>query len=384
MKIALIAFGDFDLNRARVMFSQGGIPLSAAQILSPDDDIGFKRGYETFRDTADALVISDGAEFDLKETVAEFSGYTLIENENARKTLEERGVKWFSGALMPEEATLIPNEHGDYQGFALDERDFTLITLPAAADGFFPSFEKYAGPYLAAKLGVQKSAIFKCFGDADEIRAALKELKENLDFDFSLSNDNGDITVSVFFSETDDGEVRARSREIAFAIKDSYYADGNVSLAETLFTLLKLGGKKISVAESFTGGEIARAIISNAGASACFYEGIVAYSEDSKAKRLGVPQDDLQEYGAVSAKVAYRMAAGLFSSGKPDVVLATTGLAGPDGDGTDKPVGLCFVAAGTKEGIHVYKFVFSGGRREITQKGVNAALFTAIKILKNV
>ncbi|MBP5466743.1 MAG: nicotinamide-nucleotide amidohydrolase family protein, partial [Clostridia bacterium] len=376
-------FGDFDVKKARACFAGGGIDIYTVQVLSASDDIGFKRGYEVFRDMADVLIIADGADFDLKETVAGFSGSALLENENARAALESRGCTDFSGALMPAEATFIPNEFGEYQGFALDERDFTLITLPAKDREFFHACEKYALPYLAAKIGVKNRLIFKCFGNGREAEAILETVKANHAFNYSVSEDCCDLTVSLSFETATESEIRAAKRDAAFALKDICYADGNATLSETLFTLLKLSGKTISVAESFTGGRVAAEIVKNSGVSAHFCEGIVAYSNESKQNRLSVPERIIKEDGAVSAKTAYRMAAGLYKNANPDIVVATTGVAGPDGDGTDTPVGRCFIAAGGKNGIHTYKFDFTGDREEITEKGVNAALFFAVKTIKN-
>ena len=387
MKTALLAFENFDVERAREIFFKNGISLSTVEILSVSDDIGFKRGYELFRDTADVLIVADGAEFDLKETVAEFSGTTLIENENARNIVERGGRADFSGALMPPEATLIPNEKGAYQGFTLEERDFTLVILPSGQDEFFTACKKYVLPYLAEKTAKGKCLLFKCFGKSAEIEAILNGLKDKFSFDFNIKERAGDLSISVFFDSAaglgKDIEYRAAIREIVFGLKDMLYSDTDATLSETLFTLLKLGGKKISVAESFTGGMVATEIIKNSGASEYFNEGVVAYGNESKIKRLFVSEKDLNEVGAVSAKVAYQMAAGLFKSGNPDVVLATTGLAGPNGDGTGVPVGRCYIAVGTKRGIHTYKFDFTGDREEITEQGVNAALFYAVKTIKN-
>ena len=385
MKTVLLAFGDFDVKKARALFAGGGIDLSTVQVLLGSDDIGFKRGYETFRDIADVLIIADGADFDLKETVAEFAGSTLIENENARAALEKRGCTDFSGALMPAEATYIPNELGLYQGFALDERDFTLIMLPSKENEFFHSCEKYALPYLTAKSGVSERMVFKCFGKKRDAETLLDKVKENHSFSYSVSEDHCDLTVVLLFETADENEKRAAKRDAAFALKDICYADGDVSLSETLFTLLKLSGKTVSVAESFTGGKVASEIVKNAGVSAYFCEGVVAYSNQSKKNRLSVPERIIAEEGAVSAKTAYRMAAGLFGGTEtnPDIVVATTGIAGPDGDGSDTPVGRCYIAAGSKSGIHTYRFDFTGDREDITLKGVNAALYFAVKTIKN-
>ena len=138
------------------------------------------------------------------------------------------------------------------------------------------------------------------------------------------------------------------------------------------------------MAESFTGGRIISSLIQNPGASECVYEGAVTYSSQSKVKRLGVKEEDIRTKGAVSSVVAYRMAAGLLVGGNCDIALATTGIAGPKSDDSNFPVGLCYVAVGMKDGVHTYRYNFTGNREEITETAKNTALFLAIKKLKNI
>ncbi|MBE7078945.1 MAG: CinA family protein [Clostridiales bacterium] len=164
---------------------------------------------------------------------------------------------------------------------------------------------------------------------------------------------------------------------------DTVYALNDVSLEEQVISLLKLRKRKISVAESFTGGGIAKRLTSVSGASAVYFEGLNTYHEDSKRKRLGVNEFTLRSKGAVSDQTAYEMAAGLLQTGDCDVALATTGLAGPNSDRFGLPVGLCFLAVGTKERIRVYRYVFNGNREEITEKAINYALYYAYRLLKD-
>jgi nicotinamide-nucleotide amidase len=91
----------------------------------------------------------------------------------------------------------------------------------------------------------------------------------------------------------------------------------------------------------------------------------------------------LRTVGAVSDQTAYEMALGLLNTGDCDIAIATTGLAGPKSDRSMLPVGLCFIAVGTKEKVYVYRYKFDGTRRDITEKAINYALFTAFKQLKN-
>lgn len=162
------------------------------------------------------------------------------------------------------------------------------------------------------------------------------------------------------------------------------YALEDVSLGEELNALLKERGLVISTGESFTSGRVAAEIVKVPGASEVFYEGIVAYSNDAKVARLNVKREHLKSYGAVSAAVCADMAVGLLRGNNADISISTTGIAGPTSEGTDKPVGLCYIGVAAKDGdAKISKYIFPGTREEITQCGVNAALFQAVLKLKN-
>jgi nicotinamide-nucleotide amidase len=151
-----------------------------------------------------------------------------------------------------------------------------------------------------------------------------------------------------------------------------------------VFDLLKLKNLKIATAESFTAGRIVASLIQNSGASSYVHEGIVCYSNLSKSERTGIDPCTLEKEGAVSSMTAYRMAAGLIKTGNVDVALSTTGVAGPNGDGSTAPVGLCFVGVGMKDGVHTYKLNLCGSREEITETAKNTALFLTFKKLKSI
>lgn len=168
--------------------------------------------------------------------------------------------------------------------------------------------------------------------------------------------------------------------------REQIYGTSDRTLAETLVSALKTRGKILSVAESFTGGNLSAAVVSVPGASEIFYEGIVAYDSRAKQNRLAVSGATLQTYGAVSRETAFEMAHGLLAMGNCDFALSTTGLAGPGGDGSDTLPGTFFVAAGRyKPGmlpeIRVFRYYAEGNRAFVTQTGVNAALYHAIKLV---
>lgn len=193
-----------------------------------------------------------------------------------------------------------------------------------------------------------------------------------------------DVIEILYDSNTPKMLVDDVLRLFVDGLGDTVYAlNTDATLEEQLITLLKLRHRKISVAESFTGGGIAKRITSVAGASEVYFEGLNTYDELSKIKRLGVSEYTLQTAGAVSDQTAYEMALGLLKTGNCDISIATTGLAGPKSDRSMLPVGLCYIAVGLKERVFVYRYKFDGNREEITEKAINYALFLAYKQLKN-
>lgn len=243
-------------------------------------------------------------------------------------------------------------------------------------------------PYLQKKYGVRfDEIVVRSLGASEErVRALMTEAELLSEGKIRIQHTrkyDEDVIGIVYDSTTPKMLVDDILRLFADGLGDTVYALNDISLEEQLVTLLKLRNKKISVAESFTGGGVARRITSVSGASAVYFEGLNTYDERSKIKRLGVSEFGLRMSGAVSDQTAYEMALGLLNTGDCDISVATTGLAGPKSDRTMLPVGLCYIAVGTKEKIYVYRYKFDGSRTDITEKGINYALFMAYKQLKN-
>lgn len=400
MKNAVITFksssakpdGDYCETLADALFS-GGFSVDFIEILPYGDEAAFRRSFERFKDVCDNLVVTDGLNtgFDLKNAVAEMQESALAENENALKFAravcpkgeEDAAARY---AVMPIDSSLIPNVLGVYQGFMMEDRDFTLMVLPESAAEYAQACEKYVVPYLENKYGLKNRRLtLKYFGGAEELSTALEEAEKLSDggFKWETKEEYGDFTVSLLFEHYSENNGAEVIRYLVGKLKENVYAEYNASLAERLFDALKLKKLKLSVAESFTGGRVVSAVIGRPGASEIVKEGVVAYSNESKINRLGVNAEDLSREGAVSSLVAYEMAAGLIAEGA-DISIATTGLAGPESDGSGKPVGLCYIAVGMKDGVHTYKFNLTGTREDITETAKNTALFLAIKKIKRI
>lgn len=125
--------------------------------------------------------------------------------------------------------------------------------------------------------------------------------------------------------------------------------------AEEVVRLLAAQGKTLTTAESCTGGRIAKELTDVSGASEVFFGGLVTYSNRLKQKWLGVRAETLSRFGAVSEQTAREMAVGARLAAETDFAVAVTGIAGPHSDGTDKPVGLIYIALAGAAGVQVQK-----------------------------
>jgi PncC family amidohydrolase len=147
-----------------------------------------------------------------------------------------------------------------------------------------------------------------------------------------------------------------------------------MKLEKAIGDLLRQKGWILSIAESCTGGLICDRITDVSGSSDYFMGGMVTYSNESKAKHLGIPLDYIKKYGAVSPQVARRMARGVRKAFGTTFGLSTTGVAGPTGGTRRSPVGRVFVGLAAGRKVWVKKLDLKGTRREIKEKATEKAL----------
>lgn len=151
--------------------------------------------------------------------------------------------------------------------------------------------------------------------------------------------------------------------------------DELIALAERTAAAIKRQRIRLVTAESCTGGGIAALLTEIPGSSAWFDRGFVSYSNASKQDLLGVSEQTLEQFGAVSEEVVREMAQGAITGSDAHLSVAVSGIAGPDGGTADKPIGLVWIAWGQKRGyVEAQQFHFDGDRHAVRVAAVEAAL----------
>ncbi len=178
------------------------------------------------------------------------------------------------------------------------------------------------------------------------------------------------------------GEINSKIDDAIAKIKVvlfDYFIDSENDILTTVVNLLKEKKIKISVAESCTGGMLGQQLTTLSGSSNFFEGGIISYSNEIKNKFLNVSEQTLSEFGAVSEETAFQMALNCRIKFNTDYAISITGIAGPNSDYSDKPVGTVYIGIASKNDVKVEKFIF-GKEREMNRE---LSCTYALKMLYN-
>lgn len=308
------------------------------------------------------LVITTGGlgptEDDLtKETIARVAGKPLVEDLESRQRLEAYfkgrvcGANQYKQAMLPQGCHVLPNDNGTAPGCVCRTAEGKLIAmLPGPPSELKPMLEKHLIPYLRGDdTTVIHSRNIRVFGKgegqvAEEIAAYVQGSNPTA----ATYAGNGEMYVRVTAKADTQAEAEALCRPvidgICAIVGDCVYTTEYNSLEETVLHLLLEQGKTAATAESCTGGLVAKRITDLPGSSSVFEMGAVTYSNRIKKQLLGVPEQLLAQYGAVSEQVAKAMAEGVVRVSGSDLGIGITGIAGPGGGSAEKPVGLVYVS----------------------------------------
>ena len=317
-----------------------------------------------------------------KETVAAALGLTVEpipeEVERLTKHFAARGYEFtpnnLKQASFPKSAVILPNAFGTAPGCIMTAENKTAILLPGPPRELFPMFKNHVMPYLERMSGNKLySRELRIFGKGES--SLTYELRDIIEHQTNPTVapyvKTGEVTlrVTALCPNETEGEALAEPmiRAILDRVGDVVYSTTGESLPETCARLLTDDRLTLAVAESCTGGLLASELVAIPGCSRFLLEGCVAYSDEAKARRLGVKPETLRAYGAVSEPCAREMAEGIRAASGADYALSTTGFAGPDGGTEENPVGTIYIALASKAGTEIKRIRLFGERARIRE-----------------
>jgi nicotinamide-nucleotide amidase len=294
-------------------------------------------------------------------------------------------------AMIPEGATILPNQHGSAPGIWLeDDNGRWVAMLPGVpremkgllADELLPRIRERADAAARARgetLTVIRSRTLRTTGIAESALAdLLGDLARGVDgmgLAFLPNVDSVDLRVTSrgLPAAEADAALDAAVMKLRAAAGRYVYGEENADLAEIVLAALRRQGVRMAVAESCTGGMLGARITAVPGSSDVFLGGVLAYDNHVKRTLLQVSDRDLEEHGAVSGEVASTMAKSVRTMLGADIGIGITGVAGPGGGTAAKPVGMVWVAL-DGIGTEARCLRLFGTREEVRQRAVQASL----------
>ncbi len=275
-------------------------------------------------------------------------------------------------AQLPQGADILPNPGGTAPGFRLCHQGCDCFFLPGVPAEMTAMLEQSILPALAKQAGqaeILHERVLKVFGLSEPKTEALLDairLPEGVQVAFGV--DFPFVHVKLRISgDTATAHLEQAERLARQTLGDVIFATGTDSLAATVARQLTTAGQTLALAESCTGGLIAKLLTDLPGASAFLERGAVTYANSAKRDWLQIAESLLEQHGAVSAECAVAMAQGIRQTAGTDLGLAVTGIAGPDGGTPDKPVGTVFIALTTETTERVKGYRFPGDRDSVRQ-----------------
>jgi nicotinamide-nucleotide amidase len=325
-----------------------------------------------------------------KKAACQFFSCKLVPDERIRARVADlyarRNLPWSAAAeeqtLVPETADILPNPVGTAPCIYFHRTDRHLFILPGVPYEMREILDQSVIPLLRRMVSgsVIRHLTLRTTGITESMLAArlgdVSSLVGSATLAFLPSPAGVRLRISARESTQEAAEdtLRKAERNIRERADRFIYGTGEEELEEVVGRILAGKGLHIAVAESCTGGLIANRITNVSGSSTYFDRGLITYSNRSKKELLGVPEQLLQEHGAVSRAVAEAMAAGIRTLSGADIGLSTTGIAGPTGGTVEKPVGLVWIGYADAGGILALKFQFGDGRMRFKERASQAAL----------
>ncbi len=296
-----------------------------------------------------------------------------------------------SQAMVPKGCTVINNPVGSASVSWFERNEKVLVSLPGVPQEMSAVMTESILPMLRRKFQMDvilhQTFLVQNYAEsvlAEKLEAWENALPENVKLAYLPKL--GIIRLRLTGRGKNKSEVEQilnnEKIKLVAILGDAIFGEDDIPLEVIVGDLLKSKELTVSTAESCTGGSIAARLTSIAGSSAYFNGGIVAYSNEVKKNLLFVSPATLDKYGAVSEQTVVEMVKGAMKAMKTDCAVATSGIAGPGGGTSDKPVGTVWIAAGYKNEIHTYKQETNRGRAMNIERAGNNALLMLRNLIK--
>jgi len=419
MKAIIISVGDELLKGHRVNTNApfiarelGSIGIPVSRIVAcQDDPQAIRDAVVSALTEAEAVLVTGGlgptSDDRTRDAVRELLGRGLVLDEPSFERIADyfrRRNRSVTGvmkdqAMVIEGSVAMPNTKGTAPGMIIEcAPQFAgrhLVLMPGVPTEMEAMMQLTVTPFFAPLSGafIRHTPVMTMGIGETLLAEMIVEVEENLPSGTTLAYlpHAAGVSLMVSTSGLQCEEVDAENRSVVEAIVAKaghfVYATSEVTLEEVVVRTLLERKLMVAVAESCTGGLVGSRLTDVAGSSGCFLEGVVTYSNQAKARLLGVDPGTIEQYGAVSEPVAEEMARGCLLNSGADIAVATTGIAGPGGGTPEKPVGtICIaVASRTADGtllLEASTLSMHGDRRQNKLRFSEAALRALLARLK--
>lgn len=359
-----------------------------------DSEEYIKQAFEQGLRLADLVVSSGGlgpTQDDLtKETACRVMGVeaVLFDEEvkrlrdyfqRRRREMPQANLKQ---AMFPREARILANGAGTAPGMFLMKNGKAIALLPGPPREMELMYSEQLEPLLKNQFAVGNRVArrtIKVLGPGEsQVEQLLGELMNESGFALALLAKEGEVQVKVSAEANSLVESQKVVEQAVVKVEDRLkghiFGYDDDTLEGSLACLLNQQEVRIAVAESCTGGLVAKILTDLPGSSGYFWGGICTYSNEAKKALLGVSKDTLENNGAVSAETAEEMAQGLLLRSGVDIALSITGIAGPEGGSEEKPVGLVYLSLASRGQVSTRELRFVGSRGAIRTLAAKSAL----------
>lgn len=391
----LLAGQTVDTNAGHLSAELLSIGVPVVSFYSVGDEIErIVRALELASADADVVIVTGGlgpTDDDLtRQAFAEFLGVELeLQSElleNMREYFARRNYQMAAKneiqAYLPAGTKALANNRGTAPGIWAESDGKLFFAMPGVPSEMKQMFAESVLPELRQFAGDQAVVVRKlrCFGAgestiAQQLGTIMQRGRNPL---INCTVDSSIITLHIVATaqnaETAERMALKDEESLRNTLGEVVYGSAEQTLGQVVGEKLARQGKTVAVAESCTGGLLAKLLTDTPGASEYFTHGWVTYSNRAKSDELGVPAELIEEHGAVSEQVAEAMARGARKRAGTDFAIGITGIAGPGGGSEQKPSGLVYVSVDSEQGCETKRCLFTHNRRVVRLRAAQTAL----------